>query len=152
MLRGKLSHKMVHRMSEADCILLSRQGSKGKEARASETIRQILMMEAIGLNIESRSLYHLWLDPHVHPTPVSMFWVMQDDWSKKKTRCRLKSGFSRSSWESAFPGLKTKPKDWSNPLLPTLRNSCKTQWFCLNSVTFPDLYPSNIKNPCLVTL
>jgi len=59
MLRGKLSHKMDHRMSEADCIHLSRQGSKGKEARGSENIRQMLLMEVTGLNIESRSLCHL---------------------------------------------------------------------------------------------
>jgi hypothetical protein len=70
---------MDHSISEAEHIYLSRQGCKGKEARGSENIKQILLMEVTGLNIESWSLYHLWLDLHVHPTPVSMFWVIQDD-------------------------------------------------------------------------
>lgn len=132
MLRGQLSPKMDHRMSEADYIYLSRQGNKGKEARGSETISQILLMEVTGLNIESQSLYHLWLDLHVHPPPVSMFWVMQDDRSKKERLCRVKLEFSRNSGVSTFPGLKSKPKDCFKSSGPTLPNSCNPQWFCVN--------------------
>ena len=127
MLRGKLSHKMDHRMSEADCIHLSRQGSKGKEARGSETIRQMLLMEVTGLNIESRSLCHLRSTCTSNPIVYVLGFVL--DRLKKERLCMVKSEFSRNSAASAFPGLKTKPKDCFKSSGSTLRKFMQSTIF-----------------------